>query len=108
MSKSENRKRFAADGRFYRGAMRWMGVGFEFLIVIGLCVGAGYWLDQVEGTRPGWMILGFFVGFGIMLYMMIQRARRDAAEEDAEKAEELEAQLREERNGREAKNPTNR
>ena len=81
---SDKKKRFAADGRFYRGGMRWMGVGFEFLIVIGACVWGGYWLDKLENTSPGWMILGFFVGFGIMLYVLIQRARRDAEEEQAE------------------------
>jgi F0F1-type ATP synthase assembly protein I len=90
---SDRKKRFAADSRFYRGAMRWMGVGFEFLIVIGLFVGGGYWLDELEGTRPGWMILGFFVGFGVMLYIMIQRARKDSAQEEAEKKSEWEAEL---------------
>ena len=90
---SQKEKRYAADGRFYRGAMRWMGVGFEFLIVIGLCAWGGYWLDKVEGTSPGWMILGFFTGFGIMLYIIIQRARRDEAEEQAEKEAEWQAEL---------------
>lgn len=93
---SEKKKRFAADSRFYRGAMRWMGVGFEFLIVIGVFVAGGYWLDEWEGTRPGWMILGFFVGFGIMLYIMIQRARKEQAQEDAEKKTEWEAELKDE------------
>jgi len=83
---SEKKKRFAADGRFYRGAMRWLGVGFEFLIVVGLFVGGGYWLDELEGTRPGWMILGFFVGFGVMLYIMIQRARRETARKTLRKS----------------------
>ena len=103
---SQKKKRYAADGRFYRGAMRWMGVGFEFLIVIGLCAGGGYWLDKVEGTSPGWMILGFFLGFGIMLYMMIQRARRDEAEEQAEKEAEWEEEQKKEQ--REAKDTSSR
>jgi F0F1-type ATP synthase assembly protein I len=98
---SDRKKRFAADSRFYRGAMRWMGVGFEFLIVIGLFVGGGYWLDELEGTRPGWMILGFFVGFGVMLYIMIQRARKDSAQEEAEKKSEWEAELKAEDRPRE-------
>lgn len=85
-----------------------MGVGFEFLFVIGLCVGAGYWLDQLEGTTPGWMILGFFVGFGIMLYMMVQRARRDAAEEQAQKEAEWEEEQKEEQDSSETKDPSNR
>ena len=92
MSKKE--RRFAADGRFYRGAMRWMGIGFEFLIVVGMFVFGGYWLDKAEGTSPGWMILGFFIGFGMMLYIMIQRARKEEAEERAEKQAELEQEMK--------------
>lgn len=99
---SEKKERFAADGRFYRGAMRWLGVGFEFLIVVGLFVGGGYWLDKLEGTRPGWMILGFFVGFGVMLYIMIQRARRETAQEDAEKKLKWEEELKSEEKERES------
>ena len=108
MSKSEDKKRFAADGRFYRGGMRWLGVGLEFLIVIGLCVWGGYKLDQIEGTAPGWMILGFLVGFGIMLYIVIQRARRDEAEEQAEKESEWEAELKAEQEQRESNHSSSR
>ena len=108
MSKSENQKRFAADGRFYRGASRWMGVGFEFLIIIGLCVWGGYKLDQLEGTSPGWMILGFLVGFGVMLYIIVQRARRDDAEEQSEKEQELETDQKADPEERESSPPSSR
>ena len=107
---SQKKKRFAADGRFYRGAMRWMGIGFEFLIVVGLFVWGGYWLDKMEGTTPGWMILGFFVGFGTMLYIMIQRARRDEAEEREARKKDEEAEMREDQdqNQDEFKKPSNK
>jgi len=107
LSKSDKKKRFAADGQFFRGT-RWLGVGFEFLIVIGLCVWGGYGLDQLEGTTPGWMILGFFVGFGIMLYIVIQRARKDEAEEEAEKESEREAELKAEQDQRESNHSSSR
>ncbi len=73
------------DAKFYRGAFRWMGIGFEFLIVVGLFVFGGYWLDKVENTSPGWMILGFFIGFGLMMYIIVKRAKlteQELEEED--------------------------
>ena len=88
--------------------MRWMGIGFEFLIVIGMFVAGGYWLDQIEGTTPGWMILGFFIGFGTMLYIMLHRAHRDEMEEQAERKKEEEAELQEEEKLRESKDPSSR
>lgn len=45
-------------------ALRWMRVGFECCWAIGFFVFIGCWLDKVEDTSPGWMILGFFIGFG--------------------------------------------
>jgi F0F1-type ATP synthase assembly protein I len=61
--------------QYYRGAMRWMAVGIEFCIVCGICTGIGYWLDTLENTKPGWMVMGFFVGFGVMVYTMLKRAQ---------------------------------
>lgn len=70
------------DVRFYRAAYRWIGIGIEFCLVIGAFVFVGYLLDQREGTTPGWMILGFLVGFGIELYTMIKRAQSTERELD--------------------------
>lgn len=53
---------------------RWMGVGIEFLVVVGIFSWIGYFLDEKSGTSPGFLIFGFFVGFIIMLYTMIKRA----------------------------------
>ncbi len=69
------RKDQPTDSTFYRAAFRWMGVGFEFVLVVGMFVFAGYWLDKLEDTSPGWMILGFFVGFGVMMYIIVKRAK---------------------------------
>jgi F0F1-type ATP synthase assembly protein I len=76
-----SRKKRFADTDYYRGAMRWMGVGIEFCIVIGIFCLIGYFLDKKEGTAPGWMVLFFFMGFGFMLYTMIKRAKKDEDEE---------------------------
>ena len=90
---ARRRKHLPTDASFYRAAMRWMGVGFEFCVVIGLFAFGGYWLDKLEDTSPGWMILGFFIGFGVMMYMIIKRAQQTQKdldmppddEEDSEK-----------------------
>lgn len=63
------------ETNFYRHAARWMGIGFEFAVVIGICAFVGYLLDQWVGPSPGWMIMGFFVGFGVMMYIIIKRAQ---------------------------------
>jgi F0F1-type ATP synthase assembly protein I len=70
------------DATFYRAAFRWMGIGVEFCLVIGFFVFGGYWLDKLENTSPGWMILGFFVGFGVMMYVIIKRAKLTEQELD--------------------------
>jgi F0F1-type ATP synthase assembly protein I len=59
----------------YYGAMRWLSIGIEFAIVCGIGAGVGYWLDTLENTKPGWMVMGFFVGFGIMIYIILKRAK---------------------------------
>lgn len=71
---ARKRKSQPTDATFYRAAFRWMGIGIEFCVVIGFFVFCGYWLDKLEDTSPGWMILGFFVGFGVMMYIIWKRA----------------------------------
>lgn len=93
---TSRKDRMGSDQRFYKGAQRWMGIGIEFALVIGICAFLGYKLDEVEGTSPGWMILGFFVGFGIMFYTMVKRAKREEKEDEEEKAK---------RAGEDEKNP---
>ncbi len=79
-----SRKKRFADNSYYRGAFMWMGVGIEFCLVVGVFVLIGYFLDKWEGTSPGWMVIGFFVGFGVMLYNIIRRARNTQDEMDAD------------------------
>lgn len=74
--------------QYYRGAMQWMAIGIEFAIVCGVCAGVGYWLDTLENTAPGWMVMGFFVGFGIMVYTMLKRAKKSNEQIDKESREQ--------------------
>jgi F0F1-type ATP synthase assembly protein I len=66
--------------QYYRGAMRWMSIGIEFAFVCVIGAGFGYWLDTLDNSSPGWMIIGFFVGFGFMVYVMLKRAQRSNEE----------------------------
>lgn len=79
------RKTQSTDGKFYRAAFEWMGIGFEFCMVIGVFAFGGYWLGKLDtkDTSTAGMILGFFIGFGIMMYIMIKRAQRTERELDA-------------------------
>ena len=79
---ARRRKLQPTDATFYRAAFRWMGIGVEFCLVIGMFVFGGFWLDKLENTSPGWMILGFFVGFGVMMYIIIKRAQATQDEMD--------------------------
>lgn len=74
------------DEKFLKGAFRWMGVGFEFCIVCGLGAAVGYWLDTFQKTSPGWLIMGFFAGFGMMFYLLLKRAK--SSNEEIEKNSE--------------------
>jgi len=80
-----SRKKRFADDSYTHGAFRWFGIGFEFCIVVGFFCVIGYFLDTLENTSPGWLIMGFFVGFGVMFYNMVKRAKK---EDDSQKADD--------------------
>ena len=61
-------------GEMREGALRWLGVGIEFCVVVVLSMLLGHWLDTKAHTSPGFLILFFLFGFGGMLYSMIKRA----------------------------------
>ncbi len=65
-----------------------MGIGIEFCLVVGIFCVIGYFLDKLEDTSPGWMILGFFVGFGVMLYLMVKRSQKDNAQPNSDDDDE--------------------
>jgi len=79
-----SRKKRFQDNSYYQGAFRWMGIGIEFCLVVGIFCVIGYFLDKLENTSPGWMILGFFVGFGVMLYLMVKRSQKDNAQANSD------------------------
>lgn len=69
-----DKKEELAKEEWQQISVRWMGIGIEFTFVVGIFSWLGYFLDEKGGTSPGFLIMGFLVGFGIMLYTMIKRA----------------------------------
>ena len=54
--------------------MRWAGVGIEFCGVLGIFCYLGYRLDEALNTSPWLLVVGFFMGFAGMLYILIKQA----------------------------------
>ena len=79
---AKRKKAQPTDASFYHAAARWTGVGFEFAIVIGICAFIGHWLGKfdTQDTSTGGMIIGFFVGFVIMMYIILKRAQQTEKE----------------------------
>ena len=76
----------SGDEKFGWVAFQWMGVGLEFCLVIGFFVFIGYLLDKLENTIPAWMILGFFTGFGLMLWIVVKRVKLTEREFDKDES----------------------
>ncbi|MCE5186451.1 MAG: AtpZ/AtpI family protein [Planctomycetaceae bacterium] len=89
---ARKKKSTQVETSFYRVAYRWMGIGFEFSVVIGGCAFIGHLLDLYVGPSPGWMIMGFFVGFGIMMYIIVKRAQTTEKELEEEERRDQEDQ----------------
>ena len=68
------KKQSQDDKDWRRLSVRWMGVGIEFCIVVLGFTGLGYMADKWLDSEPGFLIIGFFIGFAVMLYSMIKRA----------------------------------
>lgn len=47
------------DGKYARFA----GLGFTFMVMIGLFTAGGYFLDRFVGTSPLFVMLGLLFGF---------------------------------------------
>lgn len=58
-----------------RLTMRWLSVGIEFCIVVSLFMFLGHVGDHFLGSSPWLMIIGFFAGFALMVYWLVQSTR---------------------------------
>lgn len=66
--------------RFYGASVngnytRFVGLGFSFMLVIGLSIVLGYVADRIFGTLPLFLLLGMVIGFGVALYYLFVRLK---------------------------------
>lgn len=59
------------DGRYTRFA----GLGFTFMILIGVFTLGGYGLDRLFGTVPLFLLVGMVIGFAGALYYLFVRLK---------------------------------
>ncbi len=53
---------------------RYATAGIEFIVVVALFTGGGYWLDSRLGMLPVWTLVGLAVGFAAGLYRLVRIA----------------------------------
>ena len=56
--------------------MRYMSMGIELMVIFGLWMLLGWWLDGRWGTSPALMLVGAVVGFGLGMYRLVRDAHR--------------------------------
>ena len=57
--------------------MRYAGLAFQMLFIIGLGAWAGVWLDARLGTRTPWFTIGLsLAGLALALYQVIRGLTR--------------------------------
>ena len=70
------RSRPDARGEDMSSWFRLAGIGFEFIVAVGLFGAIGWWLDRTFNTGPWLMISGFGVGFAVGLFLMVRAAKQ--------------------------------
>lgn len=53
---------------------KWLTIGIEFIVVVMSFTAVGFLLDQLDDTLPGFMVMGFLAGFGLMMYLILKRS----------------------------------
>jgi F0F1-type ATP synthase assembly protein I len=52
---------------------RYSGLGLQFAATVGVFALLGHWLDGRLGSKPGCLLAGVFLGFGLGLYSMTKK-----------------------------------
>jgi ATP synthase protein I len=55
---------------------RFFGLGFAFIITLGVLTVAGYFLDRLLGTLPLFLLIGLAIGFAGGLYHVYQALKK--------------------------------
>jgi F0F1-type ATP synthase assembly protein I len=61
-----------SNGRQSNLYAKWAGFGIEFCGVLAVFCYIGYKLDQWLNSSPWFLLVGFFLGFAGMLYLVIK------------------------------------
>ena len=54
------------------GYARFFGLGFAFIVILGVLTAGGFLLDRLFGTLPLFLLLGLGIGFAGGLYYVYQ------------------------------------
>jgi F0F1-type ATP synthase assembly protein I len=66
--------------------LRYTGIGLQFLVMMGLPMALGWWLDGVIGTRPWLMVGGAVLGIvAAMVFVVRTVARMEGPQKAARK-----------------------
>ena len=65
MANTESRRRETGPGY-----ARLFGVGFAFILILGVLTALGYFVDRLLGTLPLFLIAGVVIGFAGGLYYL--------------------------------------
>ena len=65
MANTESRRRETGPGY-----ARLFGVGFAFILILGVLTAIGYFVDRLLGTLPLFLIAGVVIGFAGGLYYL--------------------------------------
>lgn len=55
---------------------RYSSAGVEFIVVFGIFLGIGFWVDRALNTLPGFMLLGGCIGLGTALNRLLRQTRQ--------------------------------
>ena len=58
------------------GYVRFLGLGFTLIAIIGGLTAAGFFVDQLLGTMPLFLLVGLVVGFVAGLFYVYQALKR--------------------------------
>ena len=74
-SQENFRSGYKRQGR-ERGAYQYLHLGFEFALIVLLCILGGHYLDEKFSTMPLFFLLGFILGLTSGLYRLIYALRK--------------------------------
>ena len=55
--------------------LRYSSAGVEFILIFGIFLGIGLWVDRALNTLPGFMLLGGCIGLGAALNRLLRQTR---------------------------------